>query len=102
MDEIILKTKKIVELREIAKILGLAGYEKMKKAEYTLGCIGKTFEGIISGVTSYGIYITLPNTVEGMARAGGWRGKYSLGDRVKVMVKSVDVAERTIDFTICR
>ncbi len=42
--------------------------EKMKKARYMFGFIGETFEGIISGVTNFGIYVELPNTSEGMIR----------------------------------
>jgi len=79
--------------------------------------VGETFDGIISGITGWGIYVELPNTVEGMVRleelfddeyyydesnyqiVGRYSGNvYSLGQRVKVKVLHVDLDVRTIDF----
>jgi len=93
--------------------------EKMKKAEYMSYHIGEVFEGVISGVTSYGLYVELPNTIEGMVRIdslyddfydyeaqkyrviGRRTNKvFSLGDKVKIVVKSAYVLERQIDFDI--
>ena len=81
--------------------------------------IGNKFEGIISGVTKYGIYVELPNTVEGFvhvmymyddhydfvedayALIGENTGKmYKLGQKVNIKVTGVDVRNRTIDFQI--
>ncbi len=92
--------------------------EKMKKAEYMEGHIGDVYEGVISGVTSWGLYVELPNTVEGMVRMqdliddyyifdeagyqliGEDTGKsYKLGQRLKVFVSSVNIISRTIDLT---
>ena len=93
--------------------------EKMKKTEYMSYHIGEVFEGVISGVTSYGLYVGLPNTIEGMVRIdsidddyydfepqkyriiGRRKNKiFSLGDKIKIVVKSADVTERQIDFVI--
>ena len=81
--------------------------------------VGKTYDGIISGVTSWGIYVELPNTVEGMVRVddmidddyryeeekfrmvGRFNRKiYALGQKVKVTVLRVDMTTRTVDFEI--
>ncbi|MCL2437029.1 MAG: ribonuclease R, partial [Clostridiales bacterium] len=93
--------------------------EKMKKTEYMSYHIGEVFEGVISGVMSYGLYVELPNTIEGMIRVdsidddfydyepqkyriiGRRTNKiFSLGDKIKIIVKSADVVERQIDFAI--
>ena len=79
--------------------------------------IGETFPGIISGMASHGMYVTLPNTVEGMINVMKipddkfffdekeyvMRGKrsgiiYSLGDEIEVVVDTVDENANTIDF----
>ena len=92
---------------------------KLKKVQYMAERIGEVFEGIISGITSWGIYVELPNTVEGMIRTslltddfyaydeknmelkGTHSGKvYRLGEPVKVLVNSTDEVLRTIDFLL--
>ncbi|MBE6030828.1 MAG: RNB domain-containing ribonuclease [Clostridiales bacterium] len=91
--------------------------EKMKKAEYMEKHIGEIFEGVISGVSNHGIYVELPNTIEGMVRLehmnddyydcepdkyrviGRSTGNiYSLGEPVKVRVKNASKEPREIDF----
>ncbi|MEA4923364.1 MAG: ribonuclease R [Eubacteriaceae bacterium] len=93
--------------------------EDMKKAEYLSYHVGEEFEGVISGVTAYGIYVELANTVEGMARLeymnddyydydpGKYRviGRrtnkiYALGDQVKIKVHNVNLEDVEVDFKI--
>ncbi len=92
---------------------------KLKKVEYMENKIGQIFEGTISGVMSWGIYVELENTIEGLVHistmnddyyhfveqqfkyVGETTGKtYSLGDKVQVRVTKIDKTSRTIDFYI--
>ena len=91
--------------------------EALKKAEFMLDKIGEEFDGIISGVTSFGMFVELDNTVEGLIRLSdltddyyhyhemqhaliGERTSkmYRVGDEVRVRVIRVNMDERTIDF----
>ncbi|MEW9702275.1 ribonuclease R [Paenibacillus sp. SI8] len=91
--------------------------EALKKAEYMLDKVGEEFEGIISSVTNFGIFVELDNTVEGLIRLSdltddyyhyhemqhaliGERTSkiYRIGDEAKVRVARVNMDERTIDF----
>jgi ribonuclease R len=93
--------------------------EKMKKVEYMMEHIGETFEGVISGITNWGMYVELPNTVEGMIRVSAMEDDfynydeehyqmvgehtkkiYKLGQKVNVKVVSADKLQRTIDFAL--
>ncbi len=92
---------------------------KLKKAQYMSAHVGETFEGVISGVTNWGMYVELSNTVEGLvpvvqmredyfefdetkrALVGRLSGKsYALGDTVRVKMVSADLKARTIDFEL--
>lgn len=92
---------------------------KYKKCEYMQKYIGQVFDGIICGVTRYGLYVELPNTVEGLVHIQAmWQDyfvyveerhmligettniKYTLGQRVKVRVMAVDRLMGTIDFLL--
>ena len=92
---------------------------KLKKVEYMERHIGEVFTGVVSGVTQWGIYVELPNTVEGMVHVSKLPGdyflydeqayemvgrdtgiKYKLGQTVKVSVENTDKFLRTIDFLI--
>lgn len=92
---------------------------KLKKVEYMSSHIGEIFAGVISGITSYGIYVELENTVEGMIRitdlvddqyiympdtyevvAMDSQKKYRLGDSVKIKVLRADKHLREIDFDL--
>ncbi len=89
----------------------------LKMAEYMLDHVGEEFEGTISGVTAFGIFVELPNGVEGLVHIssltddyydfyeeqycliGKHSGKsYRLGDKVDVEVLQVNLEERSIDF----
>ena len=91
--------------------------EKLKKAQYMNRRIGEVYDGIISGVTGYGLYVELDNTVEGMVRissipddfyiyqeesmsiVGKDSGKtYTMGQKVRIKVVHVDKLLKTIDF----
>lgn len=92
--------------------------EDCYKAEYMKSHIGETFEGIINGVTDFGFYVELPNTVEGLVHintlpediyesdgmfsiVGKLTHKtFSAGDRVKVICVKTDVNSGNIDFEI--
>lgn len=91
--------------------------DALKKVEFMEDKVGQIYEGIISGVTNWGIYVELPNTIEGMVALSqmdddyyefdekkmlvfGKRTKksYRLGDKVIVSVAKVDRMMGTIDF----
>ncbi len=93
--------------------------DKLKKAQYMQERIGETFDGVISGITGWGIYVELPNTVEGLIHiatlpddyyyydenayemVGEDSGRrFKLGQRVKVLVREVDTMTRTVNFTL--
>jgi ribonuclease R len=95
--------------------------DKLKMVEYMEGHIGESFDGVISSITSWGIYVELPNTIEGMIRVSqltdghyeydenhyemvNWRNgrRYKLGQKLKVRVAGIDKILRTIDFDIDR
>jgi len=91
----------------------------LKKTQYMAKHLGERFEGVISGVTSFGIFVELPNTIEGMVafadlegdtfifdadfmRYTGERTKkmYNLGDTVAVIVARADVEARKVGFVL--
>ena len=93
--------------------------EKLKKAEYMSYHIGEVYDGIISGTPSFGIYVQLENTVEGMIRiedlwddyydyvpekyalVGEHTGRmYKLGDSIRIVVDNVDIDRHEIDFQL--
>lgn len=93
--------------------------DSLKMAEFMEQHIGEEFEGIISSVTSFGLFVKLPNTIEGMIHVsyltddyynfhdkqymmiGERTGKtFRIGDEVKIRVAAVDLTNKTIDFEL--
>ena len=74
--------------------------DKMKKAQFMEGHIGEEFDGIVSGVTDFGVYVELANTIEGMAFASELARPYQLGEKVRIRVMDARPQERQIDFKI--
>ncbi len=91
--------------------------EDIKKAEYMESRIGEEYEGIISSVTSFGIFVELENTVEGLIRFDDLgdeyfiydeerkrligehtKTTYKIGDKIKIRVKDASKLLRTVDF----
>ena len=92
---------------------------KLKKVQYMRKHIGELFDGVISGITAYGMYVELDNTVEGLVHVSSMEGDYyrfledeyclvgemtgktyKLGERVKIMVDGADPLMKTIDFVL--
>ena len=94
--------------------------DKMKMAEYMEDHIGEVFEGVISGVQEFGIFVELPNSVEGLIRIENLPGyytfsekamtlydkksgrKFGFGDEVKVKVVKASRETSTVDFVLVK
>ncbi len=93
--------------------------DKLKKVQYMKERLGQEFTGVISGVTSWGFYVELPNTIEGLVHVTALEGDYfqfseetyeligehtnihyKLGQTVTVIAVDVDEVMRTIDFKL--
>ncbi len=93
--------------------------DDMKKAEYMMDHIGEEFDGMISSVLNFGMFVELPNLVEGLVRLDSLKDDYytydettftirgnknkrgyRLGDKVRVKVIAADKDKRTIDFEL--
>lgn len=93
--------------------------DALKKAEFMKNHVGETFEGIISSVTNFGLFVELPNTIEGlihitslyddyyvyddryMTLIGERSGrKFSLGEKIEVLVSNVNLDSREIFFEV--
>lgn len=92
---------------------------EMKKIEYMQPFVGEEFEGIVSGVTAFGLFVELENGVEGLVRVSSMendyyqyveeqyaligertRQTYRLGDAVRVILVQANIESRTIDFIL--
>ena len=113
LDEVAINSSKTERMAEEAE----REVEKMKKVEYMERRIGEVYDGVISGVTNWGIYVELPNTVEGIIRLENiqddfyrldeeryqlvgerFHKVYRLGQHITIMVLSVDKLLKTVDF----
>jgi ribonuclease R len=93
--------------------------EDLKKVEYMKQHVGEVYDGIIANVTSFGMFVELDNTIEGLVKVSNMdddyyvfddkhycllgektRKRYSIGDEIKVRLARADMASRQIDFTI--
>lgn len=105
--------------KEVAAMQIEWGCEDIYKADYLSHHVGEKFEGFISSVRPYGIYVELENTAEGMCRVenipGGWFDydenamalvnsqsgrRFSLGDKVTILVAKADVSTGLVDFVM--
>ena len=104
--------------RERASMESEREVDDMKMAEYMESHIGETYSGIVSGVTSFGMYVMLPNLIEGMIRYSDLNDTfyydeetesvvshktnklYTLGTKVEIKVIKANKETRQIDFTL--
>lgn len=102
--------------REIAAMTAERDCEDAYKAEYMSKRIGMEFDGVVSAVTQFGLYVTLPNTVGGLVRVqslphGDWQydgsiafydtlgsRKIRVGDKLRIKVAAADVSAGHVDF----
>lgn len=93
--------------------------DKLKMTEYMEGHIGEIYDGVVSGITNWGMYVELPNTIEGMVRitsidddyyyydeekyelvGEASKRKFKLGQKVKIQVAGTNKLQRQIDFEL--
>lgn len=108
-------------MRERNAIEAERAVQNRKMAEYMTRFIGEEFSGVVSGVTRFGVFVELPNTIEGMIPLSEMKDDYyvyfekqycvigertkkkiSLGDKAKVRVVSADVEASRIEFAFVR
>jgi len=107
--------------RELLATEAERAVDDLKKAEFMSERVGEVFDGHISGVTSFGLFVELPNTVAGLVPIASleddyylydreaysligrrYKKRFRLGDAVRVRVEQVNLAESTIDFSLVR
>jgi len=106
-------------IRERAAEEAERAVEDLKKAEYMKDRIGEEYDGIISSVISFGMFVELENTIEGLVHMSNmeddyyqydevhhmligerYRKTYRIGDHVRIKVQNADITNRTIDFVL--
>ncbi len=124
METLNFNSKYLIDVASIASDTEVASQEAerdvndMKMAEYMEDKIGNVYEGIISGVTNFGFFVTLDNLVEGLVHISTLKGyynyvaeqlslikedntnKYRLGDKVVIIVTGANKENGTIDFEL--
>lgn len=120
--DLILKLPEIARLcseRERAADEAERETEDLKKVEFMKERVGETFNGIISNVTSFGMFVELDNTIEGLVKVSNMdddyyvfddkhycllgehtKKRYRIGDEIRVRLSRADVAARQLDFVI--
>ena len=105
--------------REQASVDAEREVDDMKMAEYMEKHVGEEFDGVISGVESFGLFVELDNLIEGLVHVNSLKGdyynyveellcligqntkkRYTLGDKVRVKVVGASKEARTIDFEL--
>lgn len=105
--------------RELKAVEAEREVDSMKMAEYMEGHIGEEFDGIVSGLTNFGLFVELENLIEGLVHISTLKGDYyiynkdimaivgeshkkmyRLGDKVRIKVISANKQNKTIDFEI--
>ena len=103
--------------RERAAEMAERDIDDYYKAEYMLKHVGEVFDGVVSGVTAFGVFVELENTAEGLARLDnlpkdnydfvekryllkGSKHQYCLGQVVKIQVLGSDIDNRKVTFKI--
>ena len=95
--------------------------ESLKKAEFMLDKVGQEFDGVITSITNFGMFVSLPNTVEGLIKLTELKGDYynfnqqhlmligertgkvfRIGQKVTIEVEHVSVEDREIDFRLIK
>lgn len=91
--------------------------DELYKTWYMRSHLGEDFEGVVSGVTAFGIFVELPNTVEGLVRIEnlprddytfveeryllkGSRNSYKIGDKCAIKVAACNIGTRRVEFTL--
>jgi len=93
--------------------------EELKKVEFMMEKVGETFDAVISNVTSFGMFVELDNTIEGLVKISNMdddyyiydekhfclvgehtKKRYSIGDPVRVLLTRADLPSRQLDFVI--